>query len=146
MSNTDYSDFSTPFTKKTYSKLIGKLNQQNNVQLAPATLAGAVMWVATFAGVIGDVYIALDALPGAGESMVIDVKKNGVSLLSAPKTLDNTITDKMTNIRALLNPALNSFVTGDLITVDRTYVAGATPTPMVTNAVSLEPSVSPYYY
>ncbi len=146
-----YQDLQFPLAEKTHGMLVGWMNAKQNQQVVAASLAASPIWHATFDGVIGDLFILLDAVAGAGESMTVNVLKNGVSILSGAKTLDSTSANAAAaadrvSLLSLLTAAGKSFVTGDVFTVTRVYTAGGTPTPMTNTTVVLEPTVSAYEY
>lgn len=140
-----YDDLNVPFTEKSSAKMIGKLNQSKNTQAAAVTLAAtdaaAVLWHASFTGAIYDLFILLDADPGAAETMVYDVKKNGTSILTGTLTVDDTFdSTKQISLRDLGKIDDVNFEVGDVFTVDRVYTAGAGLVEY--NTVVIEPSLS----
>lgn len=136
-----YVDLNAPFSEGTAAKLLGKILQKDHLQTTAATLAGAVMWVADFAGLLGDAYVTMAVLPGAGESMVFDLLKNGASVLTGTLTVNNSTTSKG-QLKLAIDPNKASFVPGDVITCSRTYTAGAGA--MTDTQVSIEPSYRSY--
>lgn len=135
-------DFNTPHTEKAVARVIGHIEQATHSQAVAATLAANFAWIATFAGILGEVYAVTAATAGAGESMVYDVLKNGVSILTSTLTV-NTASGSKKQIPLAIDPTKRSFVAGDVFTVARTYTAG-TATPIGANAVVLEPTVQAY--
>jgi hypothetical protein len=132
--------FNTPLV---INKIIGKLEQDNSSQIAAATSADDLLLHAKFPGQITDLYVVVAELPGAGENIVYDVKKNGSTILSSTFTLNAaTATEKVVNLYDRIDADKRSFVAGDVFTVDRTYTAG-TPTPIGNNTVVIEPSLGP---
>jgi len=61
----------------------------------------------------------------AGESMVLDLLKNSATMLSATITLDNGTGTGV--VSGTIDPAKKDFVAGDVIEIQRTYVAGGGP-------------------
>jgi len=80
-----FTDLQTPLTEKSRAKLIGHLNKARRTQDAAAT-ATLQLWIADFDGVLGDAHAAVGATAAAGESMVVDLLKNGVSVLTGTLT------------------------------------------------------------
>jgi hypothetical protein len=133
---------STPFTEKTSRQLVGKIEQQSETQTTTATAAGTFLWIATFTGQIGDLYVAMSEGMAAGESLVFDVQKNGATVLTGTLTValgGSVIQPLLPSV----DKALMSFVPGDLFTVDRTYTAGGGPNAPVTT-LTMEPSTGQY--
>lgn len=75
-------------------------------------------------------------VPGVGESMTIDLLKNGVTVLTAALVYDDSLLAN-TWYPASLDAAEVPVAEGDLLTVDRVYAAGA-PTPIAQNEVVVE--------
>jgi hypothetical protein len=134
---------STPFTEKTSRQLVGKIEQQSETQTTTATAAGTFLWIATFAGQIGDLYIAMSEGMAAGESVVFDVQKNGSTVLTGTLTVNLASGDGLQALLPSVDKALMSFVVGDLFTVDRTYTAGGGPNAPITTLL-MEPSTGQY--
>lgn len=65
--------------------------------------------------------------PAAGETLVVDVKMNGVSVLTAVLTLTNASPVGPATATLSLDAAQVSYVNNDLITIDTTYTAGGGP-------------------
>jgi hypothetical protein len=80
-----------------------------------------------------DVSAATQIVAGAGESITVDVLKNGVSILSAPILIDSAVAAKTAVVGLITTSAL---AVGDFIEVAYTYTVGGTPTPMSGIAVS----------
>jgi hypothetical protein len=79
-------------TLEARQKLLGKLFEATSEQLVAATAAASLFQngVVTQAFTITALYVVLSTAAAAGESMVIDVFKNAVSILTAPFTIDDT--------------------------------------------------------
>ena len=138
----DFPGFSEPSIRK----LIGKIEQQTSTQAAAATLAATPLFVAGFDGAVGDLSIITQNLMASGESIVVDVLKNGVTALSGALTVNAALgaaQGKVLPIFQLLTDAGKSFVKGDVYTVARTYVAGGGPAGGA-NQVVLEASIGQY--
>jgi hypothetical protein len=93
----------------------------------------SIVHVANQAGVLRS-FAALMYTHLTGGSVTIDLKKNGVSVLTAPITLDNTLTD-----RQIVTASFSStpFVAGDVFTIAETIsspAGGAGPTAWVSLA------------
>lgn len=137
MSKLSKKDLHTPFTSKTISKLIGFFLRGQAEQAVAASLAAAPvagLTPATQGGKITSLYLVSSDAAAAGESMVVDVLKNGVSILTAPYTLDATKL-RDTQIELPLAAASANILIGDRLTVTRTYAAGGTPTMTATSVV-----------
>ena len=132
-------DLHTPFTTKGIIKLLGFLQRARSEQASPATatLNCTGGTPAMHAGVITAATLVYATAAGAGESMVVDIQKNGVSIMSATYTI-SIATSAATVIDLFsLIPAANRVVAvGDMLTVVRTYVAGAGT--MTGSAVTVE--------
>lgn len=128
-------DLHNPLTSKTIKKVLAVFQQGKSEQAVAATAAGGAVVNGTpvqYAGKIQALTVMTSVLPGAGESMTYDVKVNGVSILTAPYVLDLTKTAKV-QIDLPLDTTKTAIAVGDILTVDRTYVAGAAA--MTANAV-----------
>ena len=137
MSKLSKKDLHTPFTSKTISKLIGFFLRGQSEQAVAASLsAAAVAGVtpATQSGKITSLYLVAATAAAAGESMVFDVLKNGVSILTGTYTFNNTKSADV-QIELPLAPASANLATGDRLTVTRTYTAGGSPTMTATSVV-----------
>jgi hypothetical protein len=88
---------------------------------------------ALYAGNIKSIFVISAAVAGVGETMTYDVLVNGASILTAPYVFSITSAAKA-QIDLPLDPAKVAVAIGDIITVSRTYVAGAVPT-MTANTV-----------
>lgn len=90
------------------------------------------------AGKTGTIRVAVAAnpvVPGAGESMSIDILKNGVTILAAPIVIDAT-TGAYQGVLGVLDPTNVQVVVGDFFEASLTYVGGA-PTPIVRTTVEI---------
>ena len=135
-----YQDLETPFSEKTYAKLVGKLERKTSLQLTAAS-ATIYVWTATFNGVIADLGLSLSAVPATGESIVVDVLKNGASVLTGTYTVNPTTgASKFVDLFLVLDPTKTGFAPGDVYTVSRVYTAGSTPA-APSSALLVEPSV-----
>jgi len=105
------------------------------VQLVAAT-AVIGMGIAAKSGTIVAASVAAVDIGGAGESMTVDILKNGVSILTAPIVWDSTSTAR-TAIAGALDAAQVQVATGDFLEASLTYVAGA-PTPITNTIIALE--------
>jgi hypothetical protein len=97
-------------------------------QAVAATLAGDPAQngaPARRAGTVTAVKLVSAVTAASGESMVIDVLKNGATILSSTYTYDSTKTAK--SRLALSVTGSTTIAVGDIITVSRTYTAGSTP-------------------
>ena len=138
-------DYPVGLSRVAYHEEVGRVHRAVGAQLVAATLASQYLWIASFKGQVCDLTIGISALAASGESMVFDVLKNGVSILSSTYTVDSTITTKeVIDLFSRLTAAGKSFVEGDVYTVARTYTAGGGPTPLGATVVIMEPSVGPY--
>ena len=68
-------------------------------------------------------------LAAAGESMSIELLIDGVTALTGPVVIDDTIALD-TPVAGVIDPTANTFAAGSKIEIVRTYVAGGGPTPM----------------
>ena len=137
MSKLSKKDLHTPFTSKTISKLIGFFLRGQSEQATAATAATAAvvgLTPATQSGKITSLYLVSSDAAASGESMVFDVLKNGVSILSATYTFNSTKTAD-TQIELPLAAASANIAVGDRIAVSRTYTAGGSPTMTATSVV-----------
>lgn len=135
-------DLNTPFTDRAVARIIGHIEQSRSTQVTAATSASDVLWHASFEGQVNDLYLLVQTKPGAGESMVYDVKKNGTSILTGTFTLNSDVssTSQQISLKGLLDLTKVGFKPGDVFTVARTYTAGDTPAPLGVNTVVIEPS------
>ncbi len=102
-------------------------------QVTAATLAENEM-IASGAGSITSVKALAAVAAASGESMDVDVKINGTTVLTAAITLDDTAG---TDVQSGTLDAAVAFVADDLIQVERTYTAGGGPTPMTDTLVEI---------
>jgi hypothetical protein len=134
--------FSTPFTESTLARMIGRIYRMKNFQSTAADLSASVLGQAEFDGEVGRMYVTIGTLPASGETMTVDVLKNGVSILSAVLTISST-SAKFVEITTL-DVTKKSFSEGDVFTTTRDYTAGGGAAPMANTTVFLEPTISPY--
>ena len=87
-------------------------------------------------GAIREVSAEVGTVAAAGESLSIDVTIGGVSALSAPIVIDDSIAID-TPVVGAVDVAANEYAVGDLVEVSFTYVAGGAPTPMADAVVGL---------
>jgi len=111
----------------------GSVQVVTDEQITAATKT-TVAFIAPADGEI--VYVAAypQVAAAAGESMTIDVKINGTTVLTAVVTLDDSTS---TDVVAGTLAAAVAFSQGDKITIERAYTAGGGPTPMTDTAVSV---------
>ena len=103
-------------------------------QTAAATLVENKM-IAQAAGTITGVQAVAGTAAAAGESMNVDVKIGGTTVLSATLTIDNSSGTTVQN--GTLDSAAVDFAAGDVISIERTYTAGGGPTPMANTLVEV---------
>ena len=119
-------------TTKTIAKILGHLHRGKHEQTVAATLAAAVvpnLGPADHDGSVLDIVFVSAIAAAAGESMVIDVTKNGVSILTGTYTFNNTKSGKShISLGSLIDKSKNSVAVGDIIRCSRTYTPGGTPT------------------
>ena len=127
----------------TSHRIIGNINKKSFYQAVAAALAASVLWQADFDGTIGDGYVVVGTAPAAGESMTVDILRNGSSILLSVLTIDSTV-DITKQIQAKLDPTKTAFKVGDIFTCTRGYTAGGGPTPMAKTTVFIEPSTRSY--
>lgn len=128
-------DLHTPFTSKTIEKLLAHFDKAWSEQATAtdATLAVVNGTPVARAGKVRSIVFLADNACAAGESMVVDVLKNGVSILSATFTYDST---KSANTLYELSVTTDAeLAVGDVLTVSRDYTAGGGPTPLVNTKV-----------
>ncbi len=77
------------------------------------------------------------AAAAAGETMVVDVLKNGATVLTGTFTFDNTVAAGAWQTLSL-DLAQSAVALGDHLEVDLTYTAGGGPTPVVGTLVELD--------
>ena len=97
--------------------------------------------IATKSGTIVAASAASIVVAAAGESMAIDILKNGVTVLTAAITLDDTSTAR-TAVAGVLDSTVVAVAAGDFFEAALTYTAGGGPTPMESIIVNLEISPS----
>lgn len=135
----------TPYTPEIANRIIGHIAKQTSQQQVAATLAASLLWIADFDGEIGDLYVQLSSATAAGETLTVDVLKNGVSVLTGGPALIAAATPAKTQVAIFNTPFLpfastsKGFARGDVFTVSRVYTPGGTPTLAATSVV-LEPS------
>lgn len=89
------------------------------------------MFRAVNAGSISALHAECDAVPGLGESMVVDVMINAVSACTTPAVLNPTTSPApKTPVLAVINPLASAYVAGDVIEIYYTYTAGGAATPI----------------
>jgi hypothetical protein len=113
---------------------LGKLVRQDRAHAEESAIAATAAGVALtnacpvkIAGPVQKIYVVVGhALFAAGEHVSIDVKKNGVSILTAPIVVDNTFAAGASDQSAdvLANAAVAA---GDKLSADFTYTAGGGP-------------------
>ncbi len=152
LSKNNSEDLNNPFaTDKGINKILAHINRKQSVQLTAADDATPTpFWVADFDGQWYDLFVISNVICGAGESMTIDVTKDGVSVLSSVFTINATTIPagsikKQVSFRNLLTTAGKSFTKGNVFRVIRDYTVGGTPTPMTVTTVGLEPSLGSQY-
>jgi hypothetical protein len=130
-------------------RVIGQTHAATSAQAAAASASASLLWVATFMGQLGDLFIQLSAAVASGESMTYALLKNGSSVMvgGTPLTVNSTNGAAKAQIKMLDNitEAGKSFVPGDVYAITRVYTAGGGPTPMAHNSVVLEPSLGSSY-
>lgn len=146
MSKFQKADFTAVPTESNFGKHIGLVEKLESKQATAATLASDLAGLSKYEGQIGDVQITVSNSPAAGESMVVDVKKNGTSVLTAPVTINAaliTAKGKSFSIFSSIDKSKLRLSPGDSITVARTYTAGGAPAGLA-SVVSVEPSLAGY--
>ncbi len=135
-----------PLTPPQVSEYLGEINKREHMQAVAATAAGDYLGIATFDGNIVDAFIQCSVVVGAGESMTVDILKNGVSVLTGVVTVPaGTPAKSQIDIFKNINRALVAFVKGDVFTTSRVYTPGGTPTPMARTHVELHLSPGALY-
>jgi len=134
-------DLHTPFNEKTLTRLWGVMHRARNEQTVAASLATSPMSGANPApsppvgGTVLSAFFVSRVAAAAGESMTVDVLKNGVSILTGVLTFDAT---KAAGEQVPLSLVPGATVkTGDALVVTRVYVAGGGPT-MAQNGAFVE--------
>lgn len=128
------------FTPKGKASLLAMISQELHFQATAATLAAAHFFVAEFDGKLDELLAKAGATAAAGESMTIDVLKNGSTVLLNTTAFAASGGNKVVSLN--LDPDKASFVKGDVFTVTRTYVAGGGPTPIANTTVIARPTFS----
>lgn len=135
-------DLHPPMNGASIRKLIGLLNRFEHEQTAAASAAGTVIPGTNPVKqdhIIQDLFFIATGAAAAGESMTIDVLRNGVSILTGVFTYDSTKTaKKQLSLMNLLTAAGKKIAAGDVLTATRVYTAGGGPTPIANNAVVVE--------
>jgi hypothetical protein len=141
MSKISRRDFHTPFNSTTVTRLLGQFHAARSEQLAPADAAGVLMsgGIARHSGKLNSLYLITSVVCGAGESMTVDVLKNGVSILTAPYSIGPTtpIKEHVDLMGLLADPNVDIAI-GDVLTTTRDYTAGGAATPMTATLVQAE--------
>lgn len=145
MSETTLKQFHTPFGSNAIKRLIGLLHRAYSEQAVAAAQTATLMnkGIATHQGKIISLFVVLGVLPAAGESMTVDIRKNGVSILQGgtPITLNAALftgtTKKYRGFLSFVDPTKLDIFYGDKLEVVRTYTPGGTPA-MTTNVVGVE--------
>lgn len=107
-------------------KIDSVITTQVQTVAATATLPG---FMSPIDGQLIHVSAKSSAGAAAGESLVVDVHKNGVPMTTAAVTLDQALgTDPGEGVADTGAPGAMEL--GDLITYDLVYTAGGTPTPL----------------
>lgn len=123
-----------PLNAQNKDKIRARIDKLESGQGAAANLTTNEI-VEAAGKVLSLIFIAND-IAAAGESLTIDVLKEGVSILTAPYAYDATAAAKTRIDLPLVADTV--FALGDLLTVSRTYVAGGGPTPLGANKVVME--------
>lgn len=124
-------------TPEAIKSLFALANEKSSKQGAAADLT-EIVWVAEYDGEIDELVAIAETLAAAGESMTIDVQKNGATVLTATTAFVAGGTDKLVTL--LLDKEKKSFKKGDVFTVIRDYTAGGGPTPMKNTTVFFRPT------
>lgn len=124
----------TPFTQKSSKALRARIDRMVSSQAVAASASDP--HVTDLAGEVVAATVITGANRGVGESLTVDIQKNGVSILTAPLVLDNTLPGK--TLRNLPVQPGTRFAVGDVVTFIRTYVAGGAPTPVGPSRIVLE--------
>lgn len=125
----------TPEAIKSY---FGVVNQHISKQGAAASLTD-VLFVAEHDGELDELIATCGTLSAAGESMTVDIQKNGSTVLTATTAFTAAGASGKV-VLLLLDKDKKSFVKGDVFTCIRTYTAGGGPTPMKDTAVIARPT------
>lgn len=117
----------TPFTSESARQIFGLLHQIKHQQLTAASASAQLMGIATHAGKVNNLFYVIQEEFASGESMTLDVLRNGTSILQGGAvTLDDT-TDVGARVGLPLLDGMADIAIGDFITVTRVYTAGGTP-------------------
>lgn len=150
MSTLDSQHFaSTSMTDKEKNKHIGHHNRLQSKQKVAASLAADMLSPGQVLenGIVTDLFLVVEATPGAGESMTFDVLVNAASILSAVFTLDATAdVTRQISLLSLVTAAGMNLLVGDSVTCTRVYTAGGTPAPLAGTTLVMEYAPSPYMY
>lgn len=144
MSNLTHLDLPA-LSAKSVAKLAGSIQRKSVKQTAVST-ATLHCWTAEWDGVLGDVGVQTGAVAAAGESLTVNVKKNGSSIMTGGTayTINSSSSGKVFNLYDLIDPDKRFFVAGDVIAVTLTYTAGGGPTPISDTELWVEPTFSPW--
>lgn len=129
---------SPQFTPEAIKSVVGVANSKLHFQAVGATLATQHLFTAEFDGELDELIATASASAAAGESMTIDVLKNGATVLTATTAFAASGGSKV--VKLLLDPDKKSFVTGDVFTTSRVYTAGGGPTPVANTTVIARPT------
>lgn len=145
MSQFKAADFQGVFTEGNFGKFIGRISAIRSLQAVMATLAADPTGLITFDGQIGDVFAVFQNVLASGESVSVDVLKNGVTVLTAPVVINAALMGgkKYVPLFKFVDKAKLALREGDLITITRTYTAGGTPVGGA-SAIYLEPTLRSY--
>ena len=127
-------DLHTPHNAANIRKIRARMEAIRSRQTAAATLTET--YSLDVAGAVREITFLANAVPAAGESLTIDVQRNGVSVLAAAFVYNNTRTAR--TLYNLTLAANANIAMGDQLTVIRTYVAGGGPTPIGSSVVAVE--------
>jgi hypothetical protein len=125
----------TPLGNKTKRLLAARIDRHVSSQAAAATLTDTS--VLEVSGDVQALGITYAGVPAVGESLTVDIQKNGVTILTTPLVVDSTVGAGVKQ-KSFSLAASQTFKPGDIVTVIRTYVAGGGPTPIGPNRVSVE--------
>lgn len=123
---------------------MGNLIITSNMQGAAGSAAGQLFNSPLRLGflfenaVIQEVRFIAQGTPAVGESMTIDIQVDGVSILAngTPFTYDDNLSGRSLIIIPIPQAERQRAI-GEIITVDRVYVAGGGPTPIGANKVEI---------
>lgn len=111
-----------------YNALRARDQQFSITQVAPTTASAEKRMQG--AGKITSITAYYSVRPAAGESMAVDVLKNGVSVQTGALSIASTSPVGPAVATMALDATLVDFVDGDLFKIVLTYVAGGGPAPM----------------